>query len=396
MEIFLLSKRNAIASPSYAHIYALENIFRDTCGARVIAPVASESSKRIQNSNLPKRLEEKVLNPLLFKSNRLYKSINRVEGLSANETNVLLLIGMHGGDLGLLSCLKDWRKKFDLVIAFIQDAWIFEAFPDYTTQLDCLFVAIKDLIEPLRAQFSIPVAYLPYSEDVLERGSCNVQRSIDVTSYGRIPSEYHNRLFDLSDRGPSHPGGRNFFYYRQVPEGAQLNPDEPFTPSRFDYQHSALISNVLANSKLSLAFDFTYTVQRAVELPNGHNHPSYQYRKPVLGWRWYEGIAAGAALVGKRPPIPEADELLDWEDATIELPDDPDAGVEAILELLQDEDRLHAIHHRNYWNALNRHDHRHRMETIFTELALPIPPGLQEQLDRMAYLCSCSGILSPV
>ncbi|MEL7084142.1 MAG: glycosyltransferase [Cyanobacteria bacterium J06597_1] len=403
MGLYVLSKRNAIAATHYAHIYALENVIQTTCNAQIVAPVATRWARSLHQSSLPKLLQEKITNRVLTANQLTYRTIDRVDGLSSDEPNVLIVIGMHGADLELLNCLKDWRSQFDLVIAFVYDAWIFDAFPNCIKQVDCLFVAIKDLIEPLHAQFKIPVSYWPYSANVLDRGSYGNCRSIDVTSYGRIPSEYHNRLFDLSDRPPaspdclnpdSFPNSRHLFYYRQVPEATQLYPDQPFTPKRFDYQHSVLIGNVLAKSKLALAFDFTYTVQRAVELPQGQLHPSYEYRKPVLGLRWYEGIAAGTALVGKRPPCSEANEQLDWEDATIELPDEPDAGVEIILELLQDIDRLQAIHHRNYWNALYRHDHRRRLAAVFAELDLPMPTGLQEQLDRMDALCARSGMLA--
>lgn len=393
MGIHILSKRNAIAATHYAHIYALENVILQTCDARLMAPLASGLTRTIARSRFPKSFEEKVLKRLITASQRTYKPIDRIDGLSSDEPNILLLIGMHGGDVELLHAVKQWRTKFDIVIAFIYDAWIFEAFPACTKQLDRLCVAIQDLIEPLQSQFNIPVSYWPYSANVLERGSLNHQRSIDVTSYGRIPSDYHQRLFDLSDRPSTHPNHRKLFYYRQVPEPAQPCPDRPFTSRRFDHQHSVSIGNILANSKLALAFDFTYTVQRAVELPKGHRHPSYQYRKPVLGLRWYEGIAAGTALVGKRPPIPEAQAQLNWEDATIELPDNPDAGVDAILELLNDGNRLQAIHERNYWNALHRHDHRQRLAKLFEMLDLPLPPGLQEQLDRIDELCSHAGVL---
>ncbi|MEM9568542.1 MAG: hypothetical protein AAF974_09570 [Cyanobacteria bacterium P01_E01_bin.34] len=60
------------------------------------------------------------------------------------------------------------------------------------------------------------------------------------------------------------------------------------------------------------------------------------------------------------------------------LPKDPDAGVDVILELLQNRERLQAIHHRNYWNALHRHDRRRHLATVLAELDLPAPHNLQE------------------
>ncbi|MEO0984836.1 MAG: glycosyltransferase [Cyanobacteria bacterium J06639_14] len=382
MALYVISSRNIHASPHRTSIYVLEDMLEAACDARLIAPVARNVTSFLDKRNLNLPLN-KFSSKLISKSIGLYKSLDDIPKSSSDEAEILFLIGMDGADLELLSCLKEWREKFDLVISLIYDAWLINAFPRFTAQIDHLFVPIVDLIAPLKQQFSIPVSYWPHAANVLEQGSCNLERSIDIASYGRIPTEYHTRLFELSTKASS-----DLFYYRQIPETAQLYPEEPYTSRRFDYQHRGLLNKVLAHSKISLAFDFTYTIKGAIALPNYQEHPSYIYRKPVLALRWFEGLAAGATIVGKRPPTPEVDQLLDWEDATIELPDDVESGIDIILALLQDKDRLREIHHRNYWHTLKRHDHRWRIKAAFEQLNLPIPPGLKTQLAQIEKMCS--------
>jgi Glycosyl transferases group 1 len=105
-----------------------------------------------------------------------------------------------------------------------------------------------------------------------------------------------------------------------------------------------------------------------------------EFPHPFVTLRWFQCGAAGCAIVGKRPTTPLADELLAWEDATIELPDDPQACLEFVEALLQDWNRLNRIHTRNYLENLARHDWRLRIKDVFEILKLPLPLPLVEQL----------------
>ena len=381
MSIYLISKRNITASPHYTHIYELENIILDTCEAQLITPAVHHFIKYIHDNVLREPLKNKVIQKPISKTIGIYENIIDIPNLSLDRENILFLIGMNGADLNLLSSIRGWREKFDLVVAFIYDAWLFKSYPRLTEQIDQLFVPIRELVEPLQSRFSIPVAYWPHASNVLQYGSKNLNRSIDVASYGRVPSKYHNRLTDICGQS-----GNDFFYYRQVPEKGQLYPNEPYNLRRSDAQHRVLLNKILAHSKLSLAFDFTYTTNHEVELQRAHKHPSFSYKKPVIALRWFEGIAAGTAIVGKRPPTSEMDTLFNWEDATIELPDEVEDGVGVIMDLIEDSERLSAIHQRNYWNALSRHDHRWRIESAFEHLGLPIPAKLQMELQKIQTL----------
>lgn len=377
MGLYLLSSRHINASPAYASIFDLENIFVAACGATLISPSARKIVRSLNESRSLKPAQ-KILSRTISKTLGLYKLDDDIGNFSSDEPNVLIVIGMNGSDLGMIDSIDKWRTKFDLVVAFIYDSWLINSYPAFTRDIDHLFVPVLDLVPALKAEFSIPVSYLPHGANVVDLGSPKLNRCIDIASYGRIPTNYHMRFFDLLNAY-----GTDSFYYRQVPEYNRPYSDEPYNSSRFDYQHRVLLNKVLTNSKISLAFDFTYTTKYAVELANHKKHPSYLYKSPVLSLRWFEGLAAGCAIVGKRPPTPEVDELLNWTDSTIELPDDIDAGVEVTLNLLNDKDRLESIHQRNFWETLRHHDYRWRIQAIFNCLKLPVPSILQNELDQI-------------
>lgn len=381
MKFYILTQRNDFASPQDAGIFGFENVLAETCNANLAfikaRAVTRQFDLTFDSINFPNHYREFLRRNLIEKTIGLYEPTPGLPTTRTDDINVLFIVGISPPYITLLNSIKEWRSRFDIVAAFIYDAWLFDSYnQEITTMIDHLFVPVPSLVNPLESRFGINVSYLPHGADVIDNGSNNTNRSIDVASYGRIPSEYHNQLFESLNTQS------NSFYYRQVPEGSQKYPDQEFGSKRFDYQHVKLLSKVLANSKISLAFDFTYTTKKTVELKNSQNHPSYRYPEPVLTPRWFEGLAAGCAIVGKRPFAPEVDDLLDWEDATIDVPDDLESGIELIMNLLKNQERLHTIHQRNYQEMLKRHDYRWRIRTVLERLGLPIPQKLNNQLEQ--------------
>ena len=76
--------------------------------------------------------------------------------------------------------------------------------------------------------------------------------------------------------------------------------------------------------------------------------------------------------------------LLDWPNATIDLPEDPDASVEAIQGILTDGDFIREVSARNLVEMNKRHDWRHRLATILANDGFALPALLSEQLEILA------------
>src|SRR5207247_324562 len=99
--------------------------------------------------------------------------------------------------------------------------------------------------------------------------------------------------------------------------------------------------------------------------------------------RWFEAIAAGAVIVGSKPTGPEAAREFDWPDAVIDFPEPNDDPAGFVMSIIEDKPRLASLSRRNYFEALRRHDWRHRIRDIFNTLKLPIPKPMQAELDAL-------------
>lgn len=358
MGIYLLSDRSLVSSVSMDPVFELEDLLTQTCGATILAPKLRGISRWAQQST---NLVNQGVSKVLSNTTGFYEWL---DCSLPQELNVLLVIALYGSRLDLLSSIPDWRQRFDIVAAYVFDAWSPEIYPRYTGLLNHLFVPLSEMIEPLQNHWKIPVSLLPFGADVLVHGSDSLERPIDLISYGRVPHHHHHAFTQAFNQPDS-----TYFYLRLTPRSSENCPQQPYEQRR-DREDNLQLYQLLRRTKLALAYDPLYGGMR-----------TFPFSFVTL--RWFQCGAAGCAIVGKRPTTPLADELLDWHDATIELPDDPSTCLEVIQDLLQDGERLQAIHQRNYVKNLSRHDWRLRIRTLLETLGLALPTVLAEQLTQL-------------
>lgn len=123
-----------------------------------------------------------------------------------------------------------------------------------------------------------------------------------------------------------------------------------------DYvSHRRQFWKLLGKSSIAMAYD-----PMVVNRP-GKNTFSFSF----IGQRWFESLAAGCLVVGRRPTCPEVKNYLDWDDATVELPKDDESVIPFLNELLNDDQRLESAHKRNYVHSLLKNDWRHPLDGYF-------------------------------
>ena len=226
------------------------------------------------------------------------------------------------------------------------------------SRLDCLFLGIRDDAEFIGHMLNVPTQYIPMAANMRRAAPRHyrppAERPICIAAFGRQKDEIasaFNARFNSADS------------------------DQLFLSMSFlDVQKSAMLSEYrrffwhsLRNSRLSTAFDHFYTSPDTAKL-------SY------VGPRWFESLAAGTVVIGRAPTTPDRAELLDWEDALIELDDDPAAATEQAADLLTQEERLDAISRRNLGQMYRRHDWGHRLVHMLNHLGQPEPARLTEHL----------------
>jgi len=215
MNIYVLSSRKLVSSVPNDPVFELEDLLVETCGAQLLIPTPRGVTRWVFEHPMP---GVNLLDKITGRTIGLYQLIDNSLP-SLNQDNILFIIGISGGDLNMLSSIPKWRKKFDLVAAYICDAWGPHIYPKYTSYIDHLFVPMPELIEPLQEHFGISVSLLPFGVDVLTHGSGGANRPLDLVSYGRIPPQYHN-AFTKAFNQP----GSGRIYYRLTPRPWEIFP----------------------------------------------------------------------------------------------------------------------------------------------------------------------------
>lgn len=286
---------------------------------------------------------------------RIFKSWYELKDLPTlgNGPNVLLIIGMAPVFLLSIHTLRPLLKQFDLRVAYLLDN--FE--PPHidrsiVTHLDHLFVIDAETAAEINSTRPITTTFLPLATDALRLGSNARQRPIDIINYGRTNVELHKCL----QSHYSKPCSERLYFHSTFNSSIVHDLGE----------HITLHSKLLNRSRISLCFEPSQVGR-------------FRGRSPIL-FRWFEGWAGGCTIVGKRPLSKGVAPLMDWEDSTIELPDEASEWLPFLEGLLDDDHFLTANSQRNSLECLLRHDWRYRLQAMFKILALPLPEQLKAEL----------------
>jgi hypothetical protein len=342
MNLFVLSE----LYPGNKHVgwsvlYPLEEVLSSTFDATFIYPLPNNKIQFL------KRYRHRI-----FKS---WYEINNLPTLDKGP-NILLVIGLGPRFLLSIHALKTLLKKFDLRIGYILDGFYSSHLDrDVIPYLDHLFVICADIADIINSNTKLTTTFLPLATDVLKLGSNSISRSIDIIGYGRTEPKIHKCL----QRSFNEKQNNRIYLHSTFSQ-----------PEVFDIpEHTKLLFKILSRSKISLCFEAS-------------NVERFQGHSPIL-MRWFESWSSGCNVVGTKPFGKGVANLLNWQNSTIEVPDDSADWLPFFEELLSDNNTLIANSQRNYRECLNRHDWRYRIKDMFKILELPIKENLKNEI---AYL----------
>ncbi len=227
-------------------------------------------------------------------------------------------------------------------------------------QFDHVLVGTAGAVDAVAALTGRPTSYDPPSIDALSLCPYpdEPQRAIDVYSMGRRSPVTHAALLELAER-------KRWFYVYDTFAGAS-------TP---DYrEHRRHLAGLLKRSRYFLAY------------PGKMDSPEETGGQQEFGYRYFEGAAAGAVLVGQAPANSWSENLFGWKDAIVHLPygaEDPEA-LRAALELSTE--REQAIRRSNVVESLRRHDHVYRWADVLRLAGLPEMPSMELRRSRLREL----------
>jgi hypothetical protein len=356
--VLCVSYRDIAPVPSRCIRYELEDLICAMDAVDVIADAHTPVQVGIRKLQ---RLEVKLEGMLPVTGLRRLPA-----GLSRNYE--LLLVSIESAaDLYNLGPSAMWRSTARVSVCYIQELYASDvsALGDLLKILkrfDHILVGYRGTVKTLAEATGRPCHYLVPSTDTLK--FCPYpgapKRAIDFYAMGRRPPETHKALLRMADAGDW------YYMYDTVTNSPVSNHTE----------HRRRLADMIKRSRFFLVNAARF------------NDPERTGGQQELGYRYFEGAAAGAVLIGDAPDDPSFDEYFGWRDSVIPLPFDSGDIADIIAELDADPSRLEWISKTNVVNSLRRHDHVYRWGQILSLAGLKETRAMECRRRELAELAA--------
>ncbi|HKQ37744.1 MAG TPA: glycosyltransferase [Verrucomicrobiae bacterium] len=365
--VCLVSQRNISKWAAWCSNYEFEDVICAVDDVELLnleAGWALAERRRLQRALLHRRLSKQLarINPGLrpLKLRRDYE--------------IFAFVCMNPQDLLYLNAVQGWKERCKTKICYITEVWTswiskFDAQLSLLKDFDHIFLCFSRSVAPLSEFLGRPCHHLPLGVDVLRYTPYPRQpaRCVDVYSIGRRIPATHEALLKLARN-------QEIFYMHDTILGDLIQPA--------DYrQHRDLVANVAKRSRYFVA----YPALVGLDPSQG---------QPEVGARYFEGAAAGAALIGQAPANPVFNKDFDWPDAVIEIGAKEDDFREATAKFRKDPDRLAALSRKNAVEALRRFDWAYRWREMAETAGFECLPGLQQRQKHLNEVASLAGSMS--
>jgi hypothetical protein len=280
------------------------------------------------------------------------------------EYDLLVMMCSTYCDFLFVNALEGWRDHCRTSVCWIDELWAADL-ADYRywlpslTRFDHVIVGLHGTAGPLSRALGRPCHWVPGAVDTLRFTPYPdpPERVVDIYSVGRRLAGVHRALLD-------HAASKTLFYlYDSLQTGGSQAPDYR--------QHRELYANTAKRSR------FFVVAPGKVDTPEGMRGQA------EIGYRYCEGLAAGAVLVGQAPAGQPFRDMFGWPDAVVPLRPDGSDVADVIGCLTLNPGRLQAISRRNARQALLRHDWAHRWRRVLEIAGLDVSPGLQAREQRL-------------
>ena len=259
-------------------------------------------------------------------------------------------------DLLFINSIHDWKNRCRISVCWIDEVWAntlrkYRHWMSAFRKFDHVFVSLRDTVGPLSKAIGQPCHWIPGAVDTLRFTPhlSHAPRVIDVLGLGRRCERVHQALRRMASTN-------GMLYLHDTFAAAEA--------AAFDArEHRELLARLSQRSRYFLV------------APAKMNADAETQGQVDIGFRYFEGAAAGAVMIGQATDCASFRELFDWQDSVIEIqPDGSD--VVAILRSLDGQpERLRQMSQRNAAEALLRHDWVHRWQRIFEVAGFSHPPG---------------------
>lgn len=356
--VLVFSLRHLVRSPSRGCNAELEDVTAAVDRVDVVAPLRPCGPPRL------------VQRAIWGKLGRVAPPVRRLATFGVapvdRDYDLLFVSCQNPQDLYLLGPLAPWRARCRRTAVYIDELWA-HTIPDRAgelamlAQFDHVFIGQEQTSAPLSAALGRHVPYLPIGLDTLRFSPFPrpPERTIDVFNMGRRSAVTHEALKALARE-------RGLLYLFDTMDGQARV---------FDFRdHRDQLAGMIQRAR--------YFVTNVAKI----TAPEDTRGQQEVGFRFYEGAAAGAVMIGEAPRCASFDEHFGWEDAVVPMPygtTDPAAVLDAVD---ADPDRVEAIRRRNVTNSLRRHDWAYRWARVLEAAGLQPATKLAARRERLARL----------
>lgn len=307
------------------------------------------------------RFKEKWQRRLLFRdvSRKLAFANPGVQPVClTKEYDLFLVMCQTYWDLLHANAIEGWQDHCKTSVCYIDEMYAAEVpmhryWLHLLTRFDHVILGMNGTVRAISEAIGKPCHYLPGAVDALRFSPYPnpPDRVIDVYSIGRRTQGVHQTLRKLSAE-------ENLFYLYETLQGGENRVSDPV-------QHRDLFANV---AKRSRYFMVAPGKVNALEETGGQIE---------VGFRYFEGAAAGAVLIGQAPDCEPFRRMFDWPDAVVEINPDGSDVADVLAELDAQPERLCEISRRNAAEALLRHDWVYRWKEILSIAGLKPTPAME-------------------
>jgi hypothetical protein len=270
-------------------------------------------------------------------------------------------------DFLYVNAIDNWKDHCKASLVWIDELWaaslpLYKYWLPSLTRFDHVVVGMQGTAVPLSEALGRQCHYVPAGVDTIRFSPYPnpPDRVIDVYSVGRRWEGIHQALLKQA-------ASREIFYVHDTLQTGESQASD-------HRQHRDLYANMAKRSRLFMV------------APGKVDARSETKGQVEIGFRYYEGSAAGAVMVGQAPDLDKFRSLFDWPDVVVPLNPDGSDTTKVLNKLMNEPERLREISRLNAEGALLRHDWIYRWRRILEIAGLSPGSGMMQRESRLQAL----------
>jgi hypothetical protein len=268
------------------------------------------------------------------------------------EYDLFIVVCPFWRDVWYANAIENWKDQCKTSICWIDELWAHQLGElDYwlpiLNRFDHVFFGIDGTAQMVGRALGRQCHDMPGAVDALRFAPAHDQpsRSIDVYSVGRRMEPIHRAIGAVAKK-------HNLFYVYDTTKGGDSTVP--------DYRaHREMYAGMAKRSRF-----FTVAPGKADKADETGGQID-------VGFRFFEGAAAGTVLVGEAPDSGLFRRLFDWPEAVVELRPDGSDVEDVFMDLLRNPQQMEVVSRRNSQEVLQRHDWIHRWVQIYQTAGVP-------------------------